>query len=411
MPDKLPSGDRSSLVISVESLSETVVQGRAGDASPLRQWLSPELQQQGEHLFRICNACRYCEGYCAVWPAMERRRNFAEADLIYLANLCHNCGECLYACPFSSPHDFALNPPRTLAEIRLASYQKYAWPNVLGSLFRHPGIAAFLSIVAAPLLFVAAMLELHGSAAVSSAYPVEEGSFYALLPHTAMTGIFLSVSAMIVAALILGSVRFWREMSVMDSATGKGRAAARLNVAALARATGEALRLRYLEGGGEGCSAEDERPSLTRKWFHHLTFYGFMFCFTSTTVAAIYHYVFNWTAPYRFLSAPVLLGTIGGVGLLIGPSGLLWLKRKRDPVTSDPAQFGLDAAFLVLLFLSGLTGLLLLGFRESTAMGTILAIHLGFVLGLFFTMPYGKFVHGIYRFAALVRNAMERKAS
>ena len=39
---------------------------------------------------RICNACRYCEGLCAVFPAMEMRRNFNAADLNYLANLCHH---------------------------------------------------------------------------------------------------------------------------------------------------------------------------------------------------------------------------------------------------------------------------------------------------------------------------------
>jgi len=31
------------------------------------------------------------------------------------------------------------------------------------------------------------------------------------------------------------------------------------------------------------------------------------------------------------------------------------------------------------------------------------------VFALFITMPYGKFVHGIYRFAALVRYAKESR--
>jgi citrate/tricarballylate utilization protein len=88
----------------------------------------------------------------------------------------------------------------------------------------------------------------------------------------------------------------------------------------------------------------------------------------------------------------------------------LWLKRKRNPITSDPEQSGLDAGFLVLLFLTSLTGLLLLALRETSAMGVTLAMHLGLVLGLFVTMPYGKFVHGIYRFVALLRNAMEKGA-
>ena len=66
-------------------------------------------------------------------------------------------------------------------------------------------------------------------------------------------------------------------------------------------------------------------------------------------------------------------------------------------------------AFLVLLLLTGLTGLLLLVLRATPAMGVLLAVHLGVVLALFLTLPYGKFVHGIYRLAALVRYAREAR--
>src|SRR5688572_32891927 len=67
----------------------------------------------------VCNACRYCEQYCPVFPAMEERRTFGKADLAFLANLCHNCGECLYACQYAPPHEFGINVPNTLAQIRL----------------------------------------------------------------------------------------------------------------------------------------------------------------------------------------------------------------------------------------------------------------------------------------------------
>jgi citrate/tricarballylate utilization protein len=169
------------------------------------------------------------------------------------------------------------------------------------------------------------------------------------------------------------------------------------------------LELKYLGGGGEGCTYPGEKPSNLRRWFHHLTFYGFMLCFAATCIATIYHYVFGWKAPYPLVSLPVLLGTIGGVGLLVGPAGLLWLKGIRDPALSGARQTGMDVAFLVLLLLVSVTGLMLLALRETAAMGVLLAAHLGVVMALFITLPYGKFVHAVYRFAALVRYHLERK--
>jgi citrate/tricarballylate utilization protein len=62
-----------------------------------------------------------------------------------------------------------------------------------------------------------------------------------------------------------------------------------------------------------------------------------------------------------------------------------------------------------MLFLTSVSGIALLLWRETAAMGPLLSLHLGVVFALFITMPYGKFVHGIYRFVALVRYAKERR--
>jgi citrate/tricarballylate utilization protein len=154
---------------------------------------------------------------------------------------------------------------------------------------------------------------------------------------------------------------------------------------------------------------EDERPTDRRRHYHHATFYGFLLCFASTSVATIYHYVFGWGAPYAWYDLPVVLGTLGGIGLIVGPAGLLAAKWKRDPVMMDKSRVGMDVAFIAMLFLTSLTGLLLLVLRATPAMGITLALHLGVVFSLFITMPYGKFMHGIYRFTALVRYAKESR--
>ena len=36
--------------------------------------------QEVARIMQICNACRYCEGFCAVFPAMTRRIEFNAAD-------------------------------------------------------------------------------------------------------------------------------------------------------------------------------------------------------------------------------------------------------------------------------------------------------------------------------------------
>jgi citrate/tricarballylate utilization protein len=88
---------------------------------------------------------------------------------------------------------------------------------------------------------------------------------------------------------------------------------------------------------------------------------------------------------------------------------LLAAKWTRDPALVDSARTGMDVAFILMLFLTSLTGIVLLLLRDTAAMGPLLALHLGVVFALFITMPYGKFVHGIYRFVALVRYARERR--
>ena len=339
---------------------------------------------EAQRMLRICNACRYCEGYCAVFPALERRLDFDEADAHYLASLCHNCGSCLYACQYAPPHEFQLDFPRMLAQVRAATYRKYAFPGFLAWLFLRNGLAA--AVIAVISLF--ALFSITRTAA--------SGSFYNAMPHSLMAGFFTIVTLLIFVPLVVGAARFWRDMR--ESGSG-----------GFAEATGDALTLKYLGGGGQGCTYPDEKPSFARRRFHHLTFYGFLLCFAATCVGTFYHYLLHWPAPYPLLSLPVVLGTVGGVGLIVGPAGLFYLRLRRDADLADSKQNGMDLAFIALLFLTSATGLALLAWRNTGSMGALLALHLGFVLALFLTLPYGKFVHAVYRFAALVRYHVERQ--
>src|SRR5262245_15736275 len=122
-----------------------------------------DLTREGARVMSVCNACRYCEQYCPAFQGMEERLTFATADLNYLANLCHGCGECLYACQYAPPHEFAINVPQTFAELRVQSYEQYAWPTALGAAFRKQGIATALLLAAAmAALLLAAAAALNG---------------------------------------------------------------------------------------------------------------------------------------------------------------------------------------------------------------------------------------------------------
>ncbi|HET7731418.1 MAG TPA: tricarballylate utilization 4Fe-4S protein TcuB [Usitatibacter sp.] len=360
-----------------------------------------QLVEEAQRVLAICNACRYCEGYCAVFPALERRLSFTPDDVHYLANLCHNCGSCLYACQYAPPHEFQLDFPRILAQVRSRTYAHYAWPAILARAFERNGLWVSLAAAASLAAAFAFTAAYAGPERFFAAHGDAQGSFYAVLPHGAMVGIFGTVALFVLLAIAMGAAAFWSD-------SGE-RARDAVHPVPLHGAIADAASLKYLDGGGDGCTYPDETPSFARRNFHHLTFYGFVLCFAATTVATIYHYVFGWKAPYPFFSLPVLLGTIGGVGLIAGPVGLLALKARRDPQLVDPREGGMDAGFIALLLLTSATGLLLLFFRETRGMGMLLAAHLGAVLALFLTLPYGKFMHAVYRLAALVRFHLERR--
>ncbi len=346
---------------------------------------------------QICNACRYCEGFCAVFPAMTRRLEFGKADVHFMANLCHNCGACLHACQYAPPHEFAVNVPQAMAKVRLQTYVDYAWPPVLGKLYKRNGLTLALALVAGLALFL--LLVLGGSGLGQSG----AGTSYLVLSHNRMVGLFAPVLLFAALALGLGVRRFWREITPATSG-------AALTAPAATEATLAVLRLKYLDGGhGEGCNNADDAFTLSRRRAHHLTFYGFLLCFAATLSATVYHYLLGWSAPYELNSLPKLLGAAGGISLLLGTLSLFWLNLRRDPLHGDAAQKPMDLGFIALLFLASASGLALWWARGTPALALLLSLHLGAVMALFLTLPYGKFAHGVFRSAALLRHAVEKR--
>jgi citrate/tricarballylate utilization protein len=355
--------------------------------------------QETSRQLTICNACRYCEGYCPVFRAIEIRRDFKQADVFYLSNLCHDCRACYYACMYTPPHEFAINIPQILAASRIETYRRWSWPAFLGRAFKNRGVTVFLAAGMAALVAVLALLFIPSGNLLAA--HLGPGAFYEVVPYLAMVAGALILFFYGIAVWLRGGARFWSETrSVLN---GQG------NWKTFTAAVGAALGLRYLKGGGPGCFYPDERPSSVRRFYHSLTFWGFTSDFVSTSLAFVYQDIFHRLPPYALTSAPVIFGSIGGVALIIGTGGLIYYKLRSDREPAAATASSMDYVFLVTLGLTALTGMLTLILRATSAMGSILVLHLACIAALFVSAPYGKFVHAVYRTLALIRYEIEQE--
>ena len=357
---------------------------------------------EADRQLTVCNACRYCEDYCAVFPAMELRESFLEGDIAYLANLCHDCRACYQACMYTEPHEFAINIPALLTEARVESYERNSRPRWLRAAF-DAGPLALAALTLGVLAIFVALYAAIGTLDALVAEPGGEGSFYGVVSHAAMAVPALLLTAFAGLVMGAGTLAFWRQAG--------GRPAEVLDLGAWRVALAEVARMRWMQGSGDDCYYPDaSAPSPHRRWLHHLVMYGFLSTFAATLSAFVAEYVFGDLPPYPLLSVPVLLGLIGGIAVVIGAVGLLIAKRRTARALTTDQAVVLDVAFIASLLVVSVTGLVLLVLRDSRAMGIALLVHLASVAVLYLTAPYGKFVHAAYRLAAVLMYARERQA-
>jgi citrate/tricarballylate utilization protein len=366
-----------------------------------------ELIAEAQRQLTICNSCRYCEGYCAVFPALERHTVIAAGDIPYLATLCHDCRACYYACMYAPPHEFGVNPPAVLGEIRRATYRAYighprlpAWlagrgPGAPGQsgpgrAGRELGVAAVLA--GAAIIALVALTE--GAGALWAPRP-PAGSPYGVIPYPVLLAVVTLPSVWSLAILLRAAARYWRDTH--------GPLRDLTNPRALARAAGYAASLRYLRGGGENCPYPQDGPSPARRRLHAAVSWGFAACLAATVSAAVLQDFLGVPPPYPPLSAPVILGTGGGVAMVAGCTGLIVLKRRSDPVPAPPEAVA-DYGLLIGLGALAVTGLLTLLLRTTGAFGVLLVIHLTTIVVCIAVAPYTTFVHVIYRFLAILHD-------
>lgn len=354
-----------------------------------------ELFSEAERQLNICNSCRYCAGYCPVWPALELRTELSRADMTHLANLCHDCQDCFTACMYTPPHEFDVNPPRIFAELREHTYDMYIWPG------RRPGFLAgrggvLLSVVAVALLLTVISLLTVGSDIWTTA---GDGSPYAVIGHWLLVGVAAAPFLYSVAVMLWAGWRYWRSIGRQPRELLDGRA--------WIRGLGAAAVLRHQSGGDEGCNYPADQPSGARKIHHQLVMYGFLLTVVSTTSAAFLENVMGQFPPYPYLSVPVVTGTVGGVLATIGAIGLLVLKKRARAIRTTESMKDADTALIWALLVLMVSGLAVLIGRTTVLFAPMLVLHLGAVLVAFAIAPYTKFVHWVFRLLSMVANERE----
>ena len=178
-----------------------------------------DLLRNAARQLEVCNACRYCEGYCAVFPALERRTEYDEDAVKYLANLCHDCRDCYYACPYAPPHEFAIDLPKVLSEVRIATYQEATPVSALRAAGRKVRHDLALSL-AGTIVALAVAILVSGSAVFSP--QLGPGAFYRVVPWLLMVVPGMLLGIWVSLALAIGAVRFYRAI-----ATGPGNGSIR----------------------------------------------------------------------------------------------------------------------------------------------------------------------------------------
>jgi hypothetical protein len=295
--------------------------------------------------------------------------------------LCYFCGECSDNCPKDA------DPASFVMATRRYAIERYSWGRVASIFYRSP-ITSSLGLIALTFIAILGLLVVKGSPTFSSPNLQTLVSFEAIHDVGLWLGAIVGLSALVNLAIMGRFVRV---------KPGKNVALATRLRTWLSTLIGSVVRQSIVQVDFLKCTNRN------RYYAHMALFWGFIGLGIATGIDFI---IGLGKVPLYPVPPQRVLGISAGVAFTLAATYYL-VKRLRKDERHVRSSHSSDWVFVTLLFLAGITGLLLtlsLYLDSALAAYSLYALHLVIVFDLLVLAPFTKFAHAVYRPLAIWMN-------
>jgi ferredoxin len=379
--------------------------------------LLPRIKEYGAFDVDACFNCGNCTAICPLSTAdatfPRRIIRYAQVgmrdELLASKELwtCYSCGECSETCPRQA------EPSEFMAASRRYATAAYDRTRIARFLYLQPVLGTIAAVALAVLFGLFMFVNRSGP------LPAEDAgmAFFDWIPAGLIHDFGLLVMILVFVAGVAGVLTMIGRTAPASGIAWRGLGS-REGLRAVGSALWSSLAIESLgqKRYREDCeTSEDELPLWRRTWvMHAATMLGFLGLLAATTldfgldIIGVKH-----TGEQVPLWYPVrLLGTVAGLVMLYGATGLM-LRRWRKDGRTVRRSFTSDWTFLWLLWLAGLTGFVIelaLYLPEPPVWGYLgFLVHVAIAMELVLLVPFTKFAHAIYRPVSLFLQSLQER--
>lgn len=295
--------------------------------------------------------------------------------------LCYYCGDCQASCPRKA------NPSEIMAAVRRYQTGRYDWTGFSSRLLRSKAVEmASIALLAA--ITIAVVWLFHGPIITNSVRLETFAPLFIVEPAG------ITLFAILGALLLSNTFRMYKFMSTNSPANKPGRFGGPFST--LKQAVSVLAAYFFTQFPMSRCGAR-------RRWVDHLLiFAGYATSFLLFVILLRYTLT---NQIYPLTNPLILAGSFSALALLYGTSVSILRRLRKSDTYSMSSRHSTDWMFILLLFMTALTGLLVTVFMYlSMPLPTyfIFTLHLSFVVPLLvLEVPFAKWSHLAYRpFAA-----------